>query len=197
MPAGNVGHVRSVIIVIVVASIAYLGTMFDDFFAFTEQLKVTEQPRHRRVGWSQFLGVLTLVLIAGAVGSLLAPIPTRLIGLLFVVPWALAAYAWRQRHQPRREQFRRGVATTFLMTLALGGDNLAVWIPLVRAKGTLAGLGTAAVLLLWEIPFLLAARGLSTRPRLVTWGARYGRQLVPFVYLGLGVLILMECGTLG
>ena len=187
---------RSIITVIAVASLAYLGTMFDNFFAFAAQLVVTDQKRHRRVSWSQFLGVLTLVLIAGAVGSLLAPVPTRLIGLLFVVPWALALYAWRQRRQPRREQFRRGVATTFLMTLALGGDNLAVWIPIVRSKGTLAGFVTATVLLLWEIPFLLSARALATRPRIISWGAKYGPSLIPWVYLGLGVLILVECGTL-
>ena len=187
---------RSIITVIAVASLAYLGTMFDNFFAFGAQLVVTDQKRHRRVCWSQFLGVLTLVLMAGAIGSLLAPIPTRLIGLLFVVPWALALYAWRQRHQPRREQFRRGVATTFLMTLLLGGDNLAVWVPLVRAKGTLGAFVTATILLLWEIPFLLGAQALATRPQVLTWGAKYAPSLIPGVYLGLGVLILVECGTL-
>ena len=187
---------RSIITVIVVASLAYLGTMFDNFFAFAAQLVLTDQKRYRRVGWAQFFGVLALVLIAGAVGSLLAPVPTRLIGLLFVVPWALALYAWRQRHQPPREAFRRGVTTTFVMTLALGGDNLAVWIPLVRSKGTLAGLVTAAVFLLWEIPFLLSARALASRARVVAWGEKFGPALTPWIYVGLGVLILLECGTL-
>ena len=118
-----------------------------------------------------------------------------LIGLLCVAPWALAAYGWRHRRDERREQFRRGALTTFVVTLALGGDNLAVWIPLLRANGAASGLATAGIFAVWELLFIISAQALAGHPRVVSWGTKYGPTLVPWVYLGLGVLILVECHT--
>ncbi|HUX05099.1 MAG TPA: cadmium resistance transporter [Acidimicrobiales bacterium] len=187
---------QSALGVIVLASLAFLGTMFDNFFAFAAQLVVTPPERFRRVSWAQAFGVMTLILLAGAVSGVLAPVPLRVIGLVCVAPWALALYAWRHRHEPAREQYRRGAVTTFLITLALGGDNLAVWIPLLRAHGAAGAAGSVAVLLIWESLFVFAAQGIAGHPRVVGWGHRRGPFLVPIVYVLLGVLILVECHTL-
>lgn len=64
--------------VVVVASLAFCGTMFDNFFAFAAQLVVTERRKYRRVGWAQALGVAALIVLAAGVGSLLAPIPLEI-----------------------------------------------------------------------------------------------------------------------
>lgn len=186
---------HSVVTVILVATLAYVGTMFDNFFAFAAQLVVTDRRHYRRIGWAQALGILTLLVVASGVGSLLAPIPTRWVGVLAVAPFALALYGWRHRDQPPREQFRRGALTTYAVTLALGGDNLAVWIPLLRAHGAAVGVATVAIFLVWECLFIFSAQSLASRPRVVAWGTKYGPVLVPWVYLGLSVLILVECGT--
>lgn len=186
---------HSVWAILIVASLAYLGTMFDNFFAFAAQLVVTERRRYRRVSWGQGLGVAVLLVLASGVSSLLAPIPTRWIGILAIVPWTFAVYAWRHRKQDRVEQYRRGAVTTFVVTLALGGDNLAVWIPLLRATGVAGGLLSSAVFALWEIVFVLCAQALASHPRVVSWGTRRGPAFVPLVYVALGVLILLECGT--
>lgn len=187
---------HSVVTVLIVAALAFLGTMFDNLFSFAAQLALTGPKHYRRVSWAQVTGVLTLLVVAGAVSSLLAPVPTKWIGLLCVAPWALGAYAWRHRHDPPREQFRRGAVTTFTLTLALGGDNLAVWIPLLRANGVAYGLVTAAVFVAGEALFVLGAQMLARHPRVVQWGVKYNPALVPWVYLALGVLVLVESGTL-
>lgn len=187
---------HGVINVIVVASLAFLGTMFDNYFAFAAQLVVTDRSRYRRVGWAQALGVASLLVVAAGVGTLLDPIPVRWVGLLCVAPWALALHAWRHRGDERREQYRRGALTTYVVTLALGGDNLAVWIPLLRSGGVGAGLGATAVFVAWEAVFVVSAVALAGHPRVVAWGARWGPDLVPWIYLGLGVLILAECHTI-
>ncbi|MEO9180398.1 MAG: cadmium resistance transporter [Acidimicrobiales bacterium] len=181
--------------VIIVALLAYLGTMFDNFFAFAAQLLVTDPSRFRRVSWAQALGVATLILIAAAVGSFLTLVPLPWVGLLSLAPFALGVYAFRQRAQPPREQFRRGAITTFAMTLALGGDNLAVWIPLLRANGVFHAVITVAIFALLEFFFLVGARSLVSHPRIVSWGSKYAPSLLPWVYFGLGVLILIECGS--
>jgi cadmium resistance protein CadD (predicted permease) len=189
--------VRAVLAVVLVASLAFVGTMFDNYFAFAAQLVVTDRSRFRRVGWAQALGVASLLVVAGAVGTLLAAVPLRWVGLLCVAPWALALHAWRHRDSPAHEQYRRGAVTTYAVTLALGGDNLAVWAPLLRAAGFARGLGTLGVFAAWEAVFVLSATALASHPRVVAWGSRWGPALVPWVYLALGVLILVECHTLG
>jgi cadmium resistance protein CadD (predicted permease) len=187
--------VHDVLAVVTVASLGFVGTMFDNYFAFAAQLVVTERSRFRRVSTAQALGVATLLVVAAGVGSLLSAIPIRWVGLAAIAPWVLAAHAWRHRRDPRHARYRRGALTTFVVTLALGGDNLAVWIPLLRARGVAAGVLTTGVFALWEFAFVSSAGALSAHPRVVAWGNRRGPDLVPWVYLGLGVLILVECHT--
>lgn len=186
---------HSIVAVVVVASLAFVGTMTDNFFAFAAQLLVTERERYRRVSWAQALGTATLLIVAAGVGSVLAAVPTRWVGLLAIAPWALAAHAWRHRGEPTRQQFRRGALTTFTLTLALGGDNLAVWIPLLRANGRLDAILTILIFAVWEVLFVIAAQALVQHPRVVSWGNEHAKSFVPWIYLALGVLILVECGT--
>jgi cadmium resistance protein CadD (predicted permease) len=181
--------------VVVVATLAFFGTMFDNFFAFAAQLVVTDRSRYRRVGWAQAIGVATLIVLAGGIGSLLAPIPLPWVGLLAIAPWALGWHAWRHRAEPASEQFRRGAITTFTLTLALGGDNLAVWIPLLRASGVVHSVVTVLTFVVCEALFVVSAQVLTLHPRIVKWGDEHAAGLTPWVYFALGVLILFECGT--
>ena len=82
------------------------------------------------------------------------------------------------------------------MTLALGGDNLAVWIPLLRADGFFHSVVTVVIFAAMELLFIICARWISSRPRVVAWGTKHAPLLLPWLYLGLGVLILVECGSL-
>lgn len=182
--------------VVVVATLAYLGTMFDSFFAFAAQLIVTEKKRVRRVSYAQAFGVAALLVLAGGIGSLLAPIPLPWVGLLCLAPWALAWHAWRHGDKAPKEVFRRGVLTTFATTLALGGDNLAVWIPLLRADGVAHAFVTVVDFAALEVVFIVTAQRLSRHPRVVAWGTRHAPSFLPWLYFGLGVLILVECGSI-
>lgn len=181
--------------VVVVTSLAFVGTMVDNYFAFAAQLLVTERTRFRRVSMAQAFAIATIVVIASAIGSLLDPIPLRWIGILSVAPFAFALQAWRQRPKPR-EQHRRGIVTTFMITMALGGDNLAVWIPLFRANGFVHAFVSVGTIALWEILFLFSAQRLTSHPRVVKWGGDHAPTFMPFVYLCLGVLVLIECHTI-
>jgi cadmium resistance protein CadD (predicted permease) len=188
--------VHTILGVVVVASLAFLGTMFDNFFAFASQLVVTDRSRYRRIGWAQAFGVVALIVLASGVGSLLAPIPLPWVGILAVAPWALGWHAWRHRAKPAGEKFRRGAITTFTLTLALGGDNLAVWVPLLRANGVEHSVITIITFLLWEALFVITAQALTSHPRVVKWGDQHAPGLIPLVYMALGVLILVECRTI-
>ena len=186
---------HSILGVVLVASFAFVGTMFDNFFAFGAQLVVTEPARYRRVGWAHALAIATIIVLASGVASLLAPIPLRWIGLLCVAPFGFALHSWRH-HAKARQQFRRGSVTTFALTLGLGGDSLAVWIPLFRANGFAQASVTVATFALWEIIYLFSAIRIANHPRIVRWGNDHATAFMPYVYVILGVLILIECRTI-
>ena len=185
----------SILGVVLIAFFAFFGTMIDNFFAFAAQLMVTERSRYDRVSWAQALGVAILILIASALGSLLVPIPLRWIGVLCVAPFAFAVHSWRHRTAPR-QQFRRGAFTTFVITVSLGGDNLAVWIPLFRSNGVTHAFYSIATFAVLEIVFISLARGIAGHPRVVQWGNNHAGFFMPIFYSLLGVAILFECHTL-
>jgi len=187
--------VHSIIDVVVVGSLAFVGTMVDNFFAFAAQLALSERVRYRRLSIAQALGVAALVIVALSVGTLLRVVPLRWVGLFCIAPFGFALYAWRTRDQPVREQQRRGALTTFSVSVALGGDNIAVWIPLLRANNVAHEVLTAFVFALWEVLFVTGARVLASHQRVVSFGEKYGHVLLPWLYVGLGILVLVECKT--
>jgi len=181
---------------LLVGSLAYLGTMLDNLFAFASQLALTPREKFRSMSVAQSLGVVTLVVLAVAVGSALNVIPVRWIGLLAAAPWWLGWRAWRSRDATPAAVHSRRLFTTFAVTFALGGDNLAVWIPLFRASGLVrltVVLGTFAA---GQVLFHLTAWGLAGHPKVREHGARVSQHLLPFLYGALGVLVVIECGTL-
>ncbi len=187
---------HSVLDVVVLSSVAYVGTMFDNYFAFVAQLLVTEPTRYRRVSIAQAVGVTALVIVAAAVGSALTAVPAQWTGLFCLAPWSMAWFRWRHRDARATTTYRRGAITTAAVTIALGGDNLGVWIPLLRADGVVDGILTVFVFAFFEVLFLLSARALTRHPGVSTVGETTARRLVPWIYVALGILILVESGLL-
>ena len=187
---------HSFIGVVVTSAVAFIGPMIDNFFAFSAQLLVTPRGRIRRVCTAQASGVATLVVMAYAVGSILEAVPLAWIGLLAVAPWSLGLYGWRHRNDPLHDHFKRGAFTTFIVTIALGGDNLAVWIPTLRSQIASHAVVTLATFAVLEWLFIVSARAVVRHPTIVAWGEHHARRIVPWVYLALGFLIVVECVTL-
>ena len=141
---------HDVLVAIAIGTGAFFGTMIDNFFAFTAQLALTDAKRFRRVSYAHIIGVMVLIIASAAVGSALNFIPLGWAGLLAIAPLALAAHAWRNQSSDLAPQ-RRGATTTFLVTVGLGGDNIAVWIPILRSQGVLRGVTVALTILIFDI----------------------------------------------
>ncbi|MBW4030560.1 MAG: hypothetical protein HIU57_07805 [Acidobacteria bacterium] len=187
---------HSTYVLLLAGSLAYLGTMVDNLFAFASQLVVTPRERFPSVTVSQSVGVAVLVAVAVVVGTSLNVVPLRAVAILALAPWGLAWHQWRQRASAASPSVRRGAATTFVVTVGLGADNLAVWIPLLRANGGWRQLALVAIFSLWQLLFVALSWRLATHPRVLRWGQRSGEHVVPWLYVVLGVAILFECGVL-
>ena len=82
------------------------------------------------------------------------------------------------------------------MTIANGGDNIGVYAPLFASSSPLeirlAGWGFLVMTGVW----LGLAYGLVNNPLFGAKIQRIGRVVLPVVLIGLGVIILIRCGTL-
>jgi cadmium resistance protein CadD (predicted permease) len=161
----------------------------------------------RQIAAGQLIGIATLFGIS-VVGSLVALIlPPTFIGLLGLLPIVMGAKkAWELRSSPDastaraasypvKQIGRANIATVFVVTVANGGDNLSVYVPLFALRSgpaiAIIGIVFAIMTAIW-----LAFAYWLTRHRMV--GApirRYARLLMPFVLIALGVLILNEAET--
>jgi cadmium resistance protein CadD (predicted permease) len=83
-----------------------------------------------------------------------------------------------------------------LVTIAAGGDNLAVYIPLFREGGTANLIAIGAVFVAGEVlvtsVILTAGRHAGARAVMT----RLGAVAVPLLLCGVGVLVLVSAGTL-
>ena len=179
--------------VISAAAAAFAATNLDDLFVLMLLFgQAGGKGARLRIAAGQFLGLslLTLVSVAAALG--LGRVPEQFLRLLGLVPILLGLRAWRTRNQPAETVSSMGVLSTALLTMANGGDNLGVYIPLLAgySPGQLAV--TAAVFaLLCGLWCLLGAK-LAALPRVQAVILRWKGILVPVVLILLGLSIILS-----
>jgi cadmium resistance protein CadD (predicted permease) len=186
---------RVVAVTIAVALATFAGTMLDDFFVMSAQLALTDPTKHRRVARGQLSGVVVVITLAAGAGAALGEVPLHWVGVLAIAPLLLAVRAWRHRNDAEHHG-RRGAVTTALVTIALSGDNVAVWTPLLRSDGVARGSLSVAVFVVADVAMVALAGVIARHPLFVRSGRRFAQHVMPALYLGLGVLVLWECQVL-
>ncbi|MBR5537705.1 MAG: cadmium resistance transporter [Clostridia bacterium] len=173
------------------AAAAFVATNLDDLLVLMLLFGQAQGAREgRKICLGQLLGIgfLTAVSILGALG--LGMVADRHLRLLGLVPVFLGLRALWHREDGEEAPSAVGVLSTAMLTVANGGDNLGVYIPLFAgfSLGRLAVCaGVFAVMtLLW---CLLGSR-LAALPRVKAAILRYKDMLVPAVLILLGVTIL-------
>jgi cadmium resistance transport/sequestration family protein len=198
---------------------AFAATNIDDIvilMLFFAQVNATFRRRHIIAG--QYLGFTVLIIasLPGFFGGLI--VPRAWIGLLGLVPIAIgiSQLVNREKHadevQAVSDGFERSSANTPILssltsilspqtynvaavTLANGGDNIGIYVPLF-ASSDFATLGVIlSVFFLLVGVWCYVANQLTRQPAVAHFLTRYGKALVPFVLIGLGVFILFESGT--
>jgi cadmium resistance protein CadD (predicted permease) len=159
----------------------------------------------RNVAIGQYLGFLALLAVAVAAAFGATLLPESAIPYLGLLPLALgiraAVRAWRHRHDPDEEREAGGSGPTALevaaVTVANGGDNIGVYVPVFATAGV-AGMAVYVVVFLVLVAvWLVAGRFFATRPVVAKALSRWGHVLLPVVLIGIGLLILVEGGAFG
>jgi len=186
------------------AIVVFLSTNVDDIFllaAFYSDSKI----RPRSVVFGQFLGIGTLVVVSCLAAWLAIALPPGLISLLGVVPLGLGikqlVALWRPEHEEadvqaadrEEHELEKGLHSQILaiagVTIANGGDNLGVYIPLFASKSSWVPL-FAAIFALMTLLWCYLGRLLVNNRFLGDYIRRYGHRILPFVLIALGIHIL-------
>ncbi|MEH2419747.1 MAG: cadmium resistance transporter [Nostoc sp.] len=199
--------------------IAFIATNIDDIIIlliFFSQVDVNFRRRHILLG--QYLGFTAIIIasLPGFFGGLV--VQREWIGLLGLLPIAIGLQQLIYRKaetttvQTVSSDFSQSTPTnpvlSFILsvlhpqtykvaavTLANGGDNISIYIPLF------AGHDLASLEVILSIFFVMVgvwcaiAYFLSRQPTIAYILSRYGKAIVPFVLIGLGLFIMHERGT--
>lgn len=82
------------------------------------------------------------------------------------------------------------------LTLAMGGDNLGIYIPYFTGMNVSQIVIVLAVFIIGIFLLCQLAKRFATIPMIGGIIERYGRIIVPVIFIGLGIYILVENGTI-
>ncbi|GAA2618682.1 cadmium resistance transporter [Dactylosporangium fulvum] len=154
----------------------------------------------RRVVTGQYLGFAAILGVAFAAAFGATFLPESVIPYLGLLPLALgikaAWQAWKHRGESdddrEVEQTGPRALEVAAVTLANGGDNIGVYVPVFATAGVGGMSVYAAVFLALVAVWCAAGRFFATRPVVARTLSRWGHVLLPVVLIGIGLLMLIE-----
>ena len=154
----------------------------------------------RQVVIGQFAGIIALIVIS-VIGALVAGlIPTAYIGFLGLFPLAIGVrklFALRklptdEEEVPKKDLGDSNILSVAAVTVANGDNNIGVYIPVFAKRPHLEVAELCAVFLVMTAVWCAVAHSLVNRKAVGTVLRKYGRFLLPCVYIGLGAYILIK-----
>ena len=196
---------------------SFAATNIDDMvisMLFFAQVNATFRPRHIFVG--KYLGFAALVAasLPGFFGGLI--VPKAIIGLLGFVPIAIGIKHLVSRGNQENEvqavsgEFNREsnspvsklsnlfnpqIFNVAAVTVANGGDNIGIYLPLFASSDLRSLAVILAVFLVMVGVWSYVAYRLTRQRAIANILTRYSQALVPFILIGLGIFILIDSGT--
>ncbi len=201
-----------------VAAAAFVGTNVDNCVVVMAMVAGAPLQRAHRIAAGQVLGFAVLVAVSAAAAAVLFEFSTAVVGLLGLVPLAIGLHGLvglarghtdgegatsppatparrRRRSKPEQRAVGRSLTAAALVTIASGGDNLAVYIPLFRVGGGTRVSAVVTIFVVGEalVTWLILAGGRHPKARRVM--LRLGHLTVPILLCCVGILVLVEAGT--
>ncbi len=206
-----------------VAAAAFVGTNVDNCVVTMAMVAGAPLERAHRIAAGQVIGFAVLVAVSAAAAAVLFEFSTAVVGLLGLVPLAIGVrglvglaharpdaevevdvgqaggarrrWPWRGGTRGERRAVGRSFTAAVLVTVAAGGDNLAVYIPLFRVGGAANVGALVAVFVVGEVlvTWIVLTGGRHPKAREVM--LRLGHLAVPVLLCGIGVLVMVQAGT--
>ena len=186
--------------------IAFASTNLDDIFILT-LFYGTKRFKEREIVAGQFLGIATLIAIS-LIGSLVGLlIDQSYIGLLGLIPiylggkgiWALLKNKENndEGDDVYKNERKNKSLTVAGVTIANGGDNIGIYVPLFATLTWTNKLTMTTIFLAMTFLWCLIAKYFAKHPYVAKTVEKYGHILTPLVLVLLGFYILFKNETFG
>ena len=192
--------------IIFISIISFISTNIDDFavlmllFARSDSLKMKLQ-----ITAGQFIGIAVITAASMCAAAGLTLLPEKFTPLLGLIPIALAVKEWNEYRTAARQKqntpanksddtvpLTHGLFSAAAVTIADGGDNLGVYIPLFTGSDKRTYITAGIVFFLLTALWCAASWKLADSSTVRNGIKKYGRIIVPAVYLLIGIAILAE-----
>ncbi|RYL94167.1 CadD family cadmium resistance transporter [Sporolactobacillus sp. Y61] len=160
----------------------------------------------RDIALGQYAGITVLLVVSVLAAFGLAYVPQRWVGLLGFVPMYLGLKVWfgggeddegeEEEIIESSHRFSKLALSVTAISLAAGGDNLGVYIPLFTTLNLFDLVLTIVIYYLMAAVLLAFSRSLTAIRGVSETVEKYEKFIVPVVFVALGFMILFENGTL-
>ena len=184
----------------------FAATNIDDIVVLTVLFLATT--RGSLKGWQvvlgQYLGFIALVAISVIAALGLTIVPDEWVGFLSLIPLGIGLYGLvrylRRRGEEDDDDDESSIKAGGLLgvagiTIANGADNISLYTPVFRTQPIPDTVVTIVVFLLLVAVWCLAARAIGTNRRVTEALERIEHWLVPVVFIGLGLYIMIGSGV--
>ncbi|MBU3110272.1 cadmium resistance transporter [Clostridium lacusfryxellense] len=206
---------------VIMAFVSFVSTNIDDIvilMLFFTQTNNIMKIHHVVIGQYLGIGVLTIVSIIGALG--VSVVPDEYVGLLGLVPIYLGikAYVDHKKDDNKNEEkkdtqvkndtqenrkinvirsfINPSIFKVFSLTLANGGDNIGIYIPLFAGKSLVDILVTVIIFIMLTALWCFIGLRLSKHSFVKKNIEKYQHIFVPIIFICLGISILIKNGTI-
>lgn len=188
--------------IIVTSIAAFIATNIDDLFLLTLFFG-NRNYSSRQIIIGQLSGITTLIvlsLVGATIGYL---IKAEYVGLMGLFPIYLgirqlvdlARNKSEDDEQVSSPKHKSVILSVALVTIANGGDNIGVYIPLFVALNVVETTTTVGIFLAMTLLWCFIARYLTRHILLRNAIDKYGHIVTPFVLILLGIFILHESNS--
>ena len=181
----------------------FVTTNIDDIFVLVGFFS-DPKFKPRQIALGQLAGLAALYAASVVFALLALVVSPAWIGFLGVLPILIGLKKIQElRHGDATDDddaavksSRGNVLAVAAVTIANGGDNLSIYIPIFATLSALEVALIGLVFVTMTFVWVGAAFWLTHHPTLGAPIRRYGQRVVPFVLVALGAWILVEAGTL-
>lgn len=182
----------------------FAATNIDDIVVLTVLFLASTRggPRPWQIVLGQYLGFSTLVAISVVAALGLTIVPDQWVGFLGMIPLVIGVIGLVRglrngRDDDEAESALKAVGLLGVagITIANGADNISIYTPVFRTISPTDTAITIAVFLVLVAVWCLLGRAIGTNRRITEMLERIEHWLVPAVFIGLGLFILIESGV--
>lgn len=182
----------------------FAATNIDDIVVLT--VLFLASTRGALPGWKvvagQYLGFIALVAISVIAAAGLTIVPDEWVGFLGLIPLAIGIYGLIRtlRHRGDDDDDESAISAGGLLgvagiTIANGADNISLYTPVFRTNPVPDTIVTLIVFLVLVAVWCVVARFVGTNKAVTEALEKIEHWLVPAVFIGLGLYILIESGV--